>query len=48
MPPAPPSCSPGPEMQHVLAKATEKLTQQEILERWPGEAGPPERSTLAR
>ena len=35
-------------MQHVLAKATDKLSQQTILERWPVEADPPDRSTLSR
>jgi hypothetical protein len=35
-------------MQHVLAYAHEKLTQQMILERWPAEGEPPDRSTLSR
>src|SRR4051794_40107607 len=39
---------PWPEMQHVLANATDKLTQQQILERWPVEEDPPDRSTLSR
>jgi hypothetical protein len=29
-------------------KATDKLTQQTILQHWPAEADPPDRSTLSR
>jgi hypothetical protein len=36
------------EVQMVLADATHKLSQQEILQRWPSEEGPPERTTLSR
>jgi hypothetical protein len=43
-----PLVQPWPEMHHVLANASERLTQQTILERWPAEGGPPERSTLSR
>jgi hypothetical protein len=39
---------PWPELHHVLAQATDRLTQQTILERWPVEDHVPERSTLAR
>ncbi len=39
---------PWPEMHHILSEASDRLTQQEILERWPVEAGAPDRSTLAR
>jgi hypothetical protein len=35
-------------MQHVLAHASERLTQQAILERWPAEGDAPERSALSR
>jgi hypothetical protein len=35
-------------MHHILAEATDKLSQQQLLERWPVEAGAPERSTLSR
>jgi hypothetical protein len=35
-------------MQHVLAAATDKLTGQQILERWPAEGDAPDRSTLSR
>ena len=37
-----------PEMHHVLANATDKLSQQKILERWPVEEERPDRSTLSR
>ena len=30
-----------PEMQYILANASDKLSQQAILERWPGEEDPP-------
>jgi hypothetical protein len=43
-----PLVQPWPEMQHVLANASERLTQQTILERWPAEGDAPERSTLSR
>ena len=36
------------EVQMVLADATDKLSQQEILQRWPTEDGPPDRTTLSR
>jgi hypothetical protein len=36
------------EVQMVLAEATDKLSQQEILQRWPSEEGPPDRTTLSR
>ncbi|MBI3823628.1 MAG: AAA family ATPase [Planctomycetes bacterium] len=37
-----------PEVHEVLANATEKLTQQDMLQRWPVEEGAPDRSTLLR
>jgi hypothetical protein len=37
-----------PEVHHVLAEASDKLTQQTILERWPAEGDGPDRSTLSR
>src|SRR5262249_350612 len=37
-----------PEVHYILAHATDKLTQQKILERWPVEGDPPDRSTLSR
>src|SRR5262249_2629924 len=37
-----------PEVQYILANATDKLSQQRILERWPVEDKRPDRSTLAR
>jgi len=37
-----------PEVYHVLAGASTKLSQQSILERWPVEGDPPDRSTLSR
>ena len=43
-----PLAQPWPEMQHILAQATDKLTQQQILERWPVDGDPPDRSTLSR
>jgi hypothetical protein len=36
------------EVQMVLADATDKLSQQEILQRWPSDEGPQERTTLSR
>ena len=39
---------PWPEMHYILAEATDKLTQQTILERWPVEGDPPDRSTVSR
>jgi AAA domain len=39
---------PWPGMHHILEQATDKLTQQAILERWPTEADAPDRSTLSR
>jgi hypothetical protein len=35
-------------MQHILASATDKLTGQQILQRWPSEDDPSDRSTLSR
>ena len=32
----------------VLGDASDKLSQQEILQRWPIEEGPPDRTTLSR
>jgi len=43
-----PLVQPWPEMHHILAEATDKLTQQSILERWPVEGDAPDRSTLSR
>jgi hypothetical protein len=43
-----PLVQPWPEMLHVLDNASDKLTQQKILERWPVEGEPPDRSTLSR
>ena len=43
-----PLAQPWPAMEHVLANARDKLTQQMILERWPVEGEAPERSTLSR
>jgi hypothetical protein len=37
-----------PEVHYILLRAWEKLTQQAILERWPVEGDPPDRSTLSR
>jgi hypothetical protein len=37
-----------PALAMVLADATDKLGQQEILQRWPTEEGPPDRTTLSR
>jgi hypothetical protein len=39
---------PWPELHHILTSATDKLTQQQILQRWPSEEDPPDRSTLSR
>jgi hypothetical protein len=36
------------EVEMVLGDATDKLSQHEILQRWPSEEGPPERTTLSR
>jgi hypothetical protein len=36
------------EVQYILANATDKLSQQAILERWPIEENRPDRSTLSR
>jgi hypothetical protein len=35
-------------MHFLLAQASDKLTQQMLLERWPAEADAPDRSTLSR
>jgi hypothetical protein len=43
-----PLVQPWPEIHFVLANATDKLTQRRILERWPVEGDPPDRSTLSR
>jgi hypothetical protein len=37
-----------PEVCYVLARALDKLSQQEILQSWPVEGDPPDRSTLSR
>jgi hypothetical protein len=37
-----------PEVHYILAEASDKLSQQKILERWPVEDDPPDRSTLSR
>ena len=37
-----------PEVFHILQSASDKLSQQTILERWPVEEDPPDRSTLSR
>jgi AAA domain len=37
-----------PEVHYILANASDKLSQQNILERWPVEEDPPDRSTLSR
>ena len=37
-----------PEMHYLLTNATEKITQQDMLERWPVEQNRPDRSTLSR
>ena len=37
-----------PEVHYILSRAMHKFSQQEILERWPTEDGPPDRSTLSR
>jgi hypothetical protein len=39
---------PWPALQDILANASIKLRQQDILERWPSDEDPPERSTLSR
>jgi hypothetical protein len=39
---------PWPELLHVLGQASDKLTAETILQRWPVEEARPERSTLAR
>jgi hypothetical protein len=43
-----PLVQPWPEMHCVLARTTDKLTQQQILERWPVEGDAPDRTTLSR
>ena len=43
-----PLAQPWPEMHFLLAQASDKLTQQMLLERWPVEADAPDRSTLSR
>jgi hypothetical protein len=37
-----------PEVHYILGKASDKLSQQAILERWPVEEDRPDRSTLSR
>jgi hypothetical protein len=43
-----PLVQPWPQMQHVLGNATDRLTQQAILQRWPVEGEAPDRSTVSR
>ncbi len=43
-----PLVQPWAEMHHLLANVTDKLTQQQILQRWPVEGDAPDRSTLSR
>lgn len=43
-----PLVQPWPEMHCILQNATDKFTQQMILERWPVEEGCPDRATLSR
>jgi hypothetical protein len=43
-----PLVQPWPEMHHILSQASDQLTQQTILERWPVEGDVPDRSTLSR
>jgi hypothetical protein len=43
-----PLVRPWPAMQHILAEATDKLTLQTILQRWPEEPDAPDASTLWR
>jgi hypothetical protein len=37
-----------PEVYHLLSNASNRLTQQEILDRWPVDGEAPDRSTLSR
>jgi hypothetical protein len=37
-----------PEVHHILQSASDKRSQQDILQRWPSEEDPPDRSTLSR
>src|SRR5262249_27444085 len=37
-----------PEVHYILDRATEKFSQQAILDRWPVEDDRPDRSTLSR
>jgi hypothetical protein len=43
-----PLVRPWPEIHYILASASDRLTQQTILERWPVEGNLPDRSTLSR
>jgi hypothetical protein len=43
-----PLAQPWPELLHILGRASDKLTQQTILERWPVEGEAPDRATLSR
>jgi hypothetical protein len=43
-----PLVQPWPELLHILGRASDKLTQQTILERWPVEGEAPDRTTLMR
>jgi hypothetical protein len=43
-----PLVQPWPEIRHILESASDSLTQQTILERWPVEGDAPDRSTLSR
>lgn len=36
------------EIHYILGKAFDKLSIRHILDRWPAEEGPPDRSTLSR
>jgi hypothetical protein len=38
----------SPDLRGVLESATHKLSLQTILEHWPGDGDPPDRSTLSR
>src|SRR5207249_3448534 len=43
-----PLAQPWPEVHHILAETTDKLSLKGILERWPVEGDSPDPSTLAR
>ncbi len=40
--------SPWPEVLYILSNASDKLRQQKILEQWPEDRNPPNRTTLLR